>query len=437
MPSCKFCSFKYTAHLNDFNELKPGHKKRSSQRDFAQQPKKMRISWVQNKTPPSFEQVMDILKSSFETNQVTNGGPCTKRLERLIADVLEIDTDNRSVIAVCNGAAGLHAIAVAIDMFLNDLNDLNETTPLSTPTTSNDDDDDDDDQVMRMRYATQAFSFPCSAQTSFAHRTEIIDVNEQGTIDMEKLSPSTNGLVVTNVFGYICGREFQKYLDWKNESRERRFLIFDNAAAPFSQFRGKNINNYGDACMVSLHHTKIIGFGEGGVVIVRKDLEKYVRRAINFGFDNILHLAWSPEATNGKISDVAAAFCINHIEHNAKSLMECCRRITRELQQIHEKSKFKSEWSLLASDDDDSTENIPSVLCILMKDEHVASHVRNSFIQSGVEARQYYRPLMPLENATSIYKRIVCLPSHDAYILEHLQRFDEILQNAIQTSIAM
>jgi dTDP-4-amino-4,6-dideoxygalactose transaminase len=49
---------------------------------------------------------------------------------------------------------------------------------------------------------------------------------------------------------------------------------------------GTNSCNLGNASFISLHHTKPIGFGEGGLVIIDKEYEESVRIACNFGLVN-------------------------------------------------------------------------------------------------------------------------------------------------------
>ena len=53
-----------------------------------------------------------------------------------------------------------------------------------------------------------------------------------------------------------------------------KFLIFDNAATPFTYYKGKSCCNYGHGSTISFHHTKPLGFGEGGAIIVDKKYEK-------------------------------------------------------------------------------------------------------------------------------------------------------------------
>ena len=86
-------------------------------------------------------------------------------------------------------------------------------------------------------------------------------------------------VIVTNIFGHL--QNFNEILS-KTEGRDKK-LIIDNAATPYSFWDGINSCNLGTASYISLHHTKPIGFGEGGLVIIDKKYEEAVRIACNFG----------------------------------------------------------------------------------------------------------------------------------------------------------
>ena len=81
--------------------------------------------------------------------------------------------------------------------------------------------------------------------------------------------------------------------------------MFDNAASPYSFWKGTNSCNLGVASYVSLHHTKPIGFGEGGLIIIDKKYEKYARASINFGLMDDEPI--NDRGGNLKMSEVSAA----------------------------------------------------------------------------------------------------------------------------------
>ena len=56
--------------------------------------------------------------------------------------------------------------------------------------------------------------------------------------------------------------------------------------------------------------------GEGGAIVIDNEYEPAVRRALNFGFDkNRKH---HPAANNWKMSDITAAFILQHLDNYQK-----------------------------------------------------------------------------------------------------------------------
>ena len=135
------------------------------------------------------------------------------------------------IIVVTNGAVALHALSSGIQ-YTEDIN---------------------------IQWATQSFTFPPSAQSNLS-ACKIIDIDLDGGISLNELDDSINGIIVTNIFGNVV--DIDKYVQWSINNN--KFLIFDNAATAYTFYKGKNCINYGHGSIVSFHHTKPFGFGEGG-----------------------------------------------------------------------------------------------------------------------------------------------------------------------------
>ena len=173
------------------------------------------INWVPNK---KISNINEILEDSINQNQFTNYGPCVKKLEEIIKKKLIID-DTKS----------------GIELLKN----------------------------KKMNWATQSFTFPPSAQGPLSN-TLIIDIDDDGGLDISKIPKGIEGIIVTNIFGNIV--DINKYINYCNKNDI--ILLFDNAATPFTFYEDKNCVNYGLGSIISFHHTKPIGFGEGGAIIV-------------------------------------------------------------------------------------------------------------------------------------------------------------------------
>ena len=162
-----------------------------------------------------------------------------------------------------------------------------------------------------LRFATQSFTFPASVQGSL-RGTLIIDIDEGGGPDLSKISiDDVDGIIVTNVLGHVV--DLDKYEQWAHQ--HNKFLLLDNAATSSTFYHNKNSINYGTGSIISFHHTKPIGFGEGGAIIVDRKYEHIVRKIINFGYDMIkLDQIWLPEGSNYKMSDVSAVYILQYFD---------------------------------------------------------------------------------------------------------------------------
>ena len=239
------------------------------------------VSWVPKKKI-DHSLVTELLSLSDAKNQYTNGGPVVALLECKVRDLLKIDS-TKSVVCVSNGTVALWAAVAAIELY--------EQKPL--------------------QFCTQSFTFPASAQ-GYLDNVLIIDNDEGGGLNLEQVDISgCDGIIVTNVFGNVV--DIAKYEEWC--AAHGKFLIFDNAATSYSFYRGKNSCNYGHASTISFHHTKPIGFGEGGAIIIDSKYERCLRNAINFGIDNTSPTAkWHRRGGNYKMSDVQAAYILQYLE---------------------------------------------------------------------------------------------------------------------------
>jgi dTDP-4-amino-4,6-dideoxygalactose transaminase len=240
------------------------------------------IKWL-NRKAINYDRVQELLQISTDVNHFTNFGPVSTLLENIIHEKLEI-AQNKVVIAVSNGSHALHAVVAAIEL-----------------------------RDGHKKYAVPAFTFPTNIQGNLQDSL-VTDVNDNFGLCLNDIKfnletgDNIDGIIVTNIFGNT--QDISEYVTWAKDNN--KVLIFDNAATPFSLYKKSNVNNYGLASIISFHHTKPLGFGEGGAIIIDKEYEKYVRRVLNFGFDN--NRQHSVVANNWKMSDISAAFILQHLD---------------------------------------------------------------------------------------------------------------------------
>ena len=68
----------------------------------------------------------------------------------------------------------------------------------------------------------------------------------------------------------------------------------DNAACPLHiAADGGNLTDLADAAIISLHETKAIGRGEGGLLLVKPEFVDTAYRAVNFGYDPKVYITCS------------------------------------------------------------------------------------------------------------------------------------------------
>lgn len=321
------------------------------------------IRYVQNKSINSslFEK---ILKDSTRTNQFTNKGPAKFALEKKLEELLEI-SDDKSVLCVTNGTLALHGI----------YHFLNKTRG-------------------KLKFVSPSFTFPSCVLGG--QEFEILDIeNKNYTIPLtEENIEKYDVFIITNLFGTYPGN----INEWIATCKERgKVLIFDNASSPMSKVDGVNICNLGDFAFGSLHHTKYMGFGEGGFVVVPKHLYEEFELILGFGFSGLTtKRKYSIHSSNYKMSDVAAASILQHLEG-----YDFEKHIQNQQVLIDKISKIKG-IEVFNYADGVVYGNLPIVF---------SREVSNLFYtSSGIEAQKYYYPLVEQENSMFLYDRIINLP---------------------------
>ena len=333
-----------------------------------------KVTWINHKEI-KFSNIEKLLEKSIRNNHLTNYGPLVKSLESFFKNKFNIQ-DDKTVIATCNGAAAMHALVSGIELYHSRNNN--------------------------MRYATQDFTFPCSKQGPLTNSV-IVDVDQDVALDLNLINPEDiDGIIVTNLFGHVSN--LSKYVEWSE--KYNKILLFDNATVTMTEYAGTNSLNYGTGSIVSLHHTKPLGYGEGGLIIVNKKYEDAIRKCINFGFSLTTEkLLWDSRGSNYKMSEIAAAFILDYLTIFDNIVEKHKKLYQLFLQQIHDIpgiTPFPNYSS-----------NTPFVNCfpILFDKEITTIHLYQLEIL-GITARKYYSPLEDKERSSNFFRRILCLPCH-------------------------
>lgn len=300
------------------------------------------------------------MENAQKTNQFTNYGWAAKELEIRARDMLKID-ESKAIIACSSGTTALHAMLWGIQS-----------------------------EEGGLRIGTQDFTF-ASNSIGPAEGPIVFDMKADCTAN---LGDDVNAhyvkiLILTNCFGHLQDYDYISKYDYP-------YLIFDNAATPYTFLNGSNSCNYGVGSYISLHHTKPIGFGEGGLAIIDKKYEEQVRIATNFG---IVDEKFNERSGNYKISDISAAailqwwdqFDINELMTKYQDNYYNLKYEMRDLQGF--------TWNHFSDDD------------IFFPNCYPFVHTKDTKIKdvnSDLEVKKYYHPLRGFPVATQLYDKIIC-----------------------------
>lgn len=352
------------------------------------------VNWIPNKKIDT-DLVNKLFEKSLESNHFTNNGPNVKLLETFIKDKFKVD-DDKTVIVVTNGAVALHSITAGIQYT----------------------------EKKSIQWATQSFTFPPSAQSNLSN-VKIIDIDKDGGIDLELIDNSINGIIVTNIFGNIV--DIDKYTEWANLNN--KFLIFDNAATAYTFYKGKNSLNYGNGCIISFHHTKPFGFGEGGAIIVDKKYENAIRCLNNFGIGLTTNNYWVKEGNNNKMSDVSAVYILQFLMNNFDIIVnhhnDMYSYFKEKIIKITEEESSEIKYKLFPSFHCNDI-IVPSCLCLLF--DKYDDNVRLKLLENNIYCRKYYYPLKNTKVACEIFDSILCITFTTEMTKEDIDKIFELVK---------
>lgn len=221
-------------------------------------------------TLPAVAEIAAPLAATLGGGMLTNG-PNVRRLEERLSEYLEVH-------CVCV-ASGTMALYLAASCLLGP----------------------------RARVLVPAYTFAATALAFVmgGARVALADVEEGSwCLDPEALEPSVlarvDCLVPVNVFGNPPAAERMDAL----AAAAGQVVIHDSAQGMGSERRGRRVGGFGHAEAFSLHATKVLACGEGGVVATRDEpLAREVRLRRNFG---LLEHVVRATGTNGKMQELSA-----------------------------------------------------------------------------------------------------------------------------------
>jgi dTDP-4-amino-4,6-dideoxygalactose transaminase len=231
---------------------------------------------------PALDVVTPYLAEVYESGIFSNHGPKVRDLERRYAEWFNVSPEQ--VVAISNGTVAIAAAALWED----------------NPT-----------------YLVPEWTFPATAMgpLEVGARVEFRDVHPTewtlAVTDDDRAAADSVIPVVVAPFGHPVN-----LANWAEFPR----VIIDAAACAGNR-PDLSTMAPGWAATISLHATKVLGCGEGGLVIFGDvDRAKIAREWINFGFSGTR--VTNRIGTNGKMSEFAASFALAALDGVERELSE-------------------------------------------------------------------------------------------------------------------
>jgi dTDP-4-amino-4,6-dideoxygalactose transaminase len=326
------------------------------------------IAFVEAKRP-DYERIRELLARSEASGMWSNFGPVSLQLEETVAENLAL-SPGRRVAACANGTVALHGLVHLYEHLAG--------RPL--------------------RWVISAFTFHAQGQGPLA-AARVLDCDAQGFLDPDELaalpSESYDGIMVTNLFGTALHVERYEAL----AARAGKILLFDSATCFGSTYRGEPFGGLGAGEIFSFHHTKPCGFGEGGCAVIPAELEDTFRSLINFGLYKGIDTG--ARSSNGKMSDVAAAFILDRLSHR-----ESIRKA--HLQQFRRLAGIAQALGLELLVDGGREGAFPNLVPILFPQPVGVDRLSGG----PLVVHKYYRPVASRPRADELYSHVVCFPCH-------------------------
>lgn len=343
------------------------------------------INYVKDKFI-DLDKFSEFLKESHQTNQFTNRGPAKRLLERKLEQILDID-NSKSVLCTSNGTLALHAIY----FYLNK-------------------------KFGNIKFASPSYTFP-SCVVGF-NQTDLLDIElDNFTIPLtQKVIDEYDAFIITNLFGTYPGNIYE----WVNKCKlSNKLLIFDSASSPMTKINGVNICNFGDFSFGSLHHTKFLGFGEGGFIVLPTDLYDEFEKILGFGFSKLsIKRVHCPYSSNYKMSDVTAASILQNIErYNLESHIKNQSTFIKNLSELNGVKPFNYKEGVFYGN------------MSIIYDKPIDIGI---FRANNIEAQKYYYPLENHKNSLFLFERMINIPLYDSLSTEQVDYMTSIVKESLK-----
>lgn len=302
---------------------------------------------------PSPADYLPLLTQMHDRHWYSNFGPLSQALEGRLSAIF--GNADETCVAVCNATSGLSASLVA----------TGRSGPVLVP----------------------AFTFPASLGAVLAAGMSpiVADVDCDswafGRDQLDRALDATGATIVMLVapFGLKCNFEPEIAL-----CRERNVAVVIDNAAGLGVPRSA-IGLTADVFEVfSMHATKPLGIGEGGVIFAHRDRDKSLRAAVNFALSSYTSPSGPRWGFNGKMSEFHAAVGLAQIARfetiigtRQKFAAGYIARLSKHSSLIFPNNSSISSWQFFP---------------VLLPSRGLVDRFVSDAAAVGIEIRRYYRP---------------------------------------------
>jgi dTDP-4-amino-4,6-dideoxygalactose transaminase len=345
---------------------------------------------------PASNQISSFLENVDSNRIYSNFGPINKRLEESISEFLKIGTTN--LVSISSATMGLEAALSTVE---NDDNNwvCPSWTFAATP--------------LALKRTNKDFAF--------------IDVNEEWRLDVEKLPLKKNNILDVLPFG--------DSLEMERFNGKVTNLIID-AAASIANLNSLNLSNYSYpvAIIISLHATKLISSGEGGIFISNdENWVDRVRKWQNFGFDQFRKVELY--GTNAKLSEYAAAVGLASLNnwHTDEKNWSLMLKKVKEISHQH-------DLDLMPAMRNDKV----TPYWVISSNQANLRKIKKTFEMNKVQTRLWWAggcdsmqifsdvPKTSMENTRKLSNTTLGLPFYIDLSDNHLDKIDNLLRTALK-----
>lgn len=332
---------------------------------------------------PPLEEYVELLEGIWQRGQLTNNGPLVQELESRLAEYLGVP----QVLAICNGALGLHLAIKALGI---------------------------DGQVI-----TTPFSYVATTSCVLWEGAEPVFVDiEPDTLTINPalisaaITPRTQAILATHVYGNPCDVEAIDAVAKQHDLA----VIYDAAHAFGVQYRGRSILEYGDVSMVSLHATKVFHTAEGGLLVASSPkLTTKLEWMRRFGHDD--KGSFHGVGTNAKMSELHAAIGVAQLRGG---YVDQTIQRRRQVSQWYDELLFSSSTELSKPRLREYLRYNYAYYPVLFRSQKALLETKARLESHNVMPRRYFYPALnrlpklltdqSCSVAEDIAQRVLCLP---------------------------